>query len=718
MFADVVTSKFPLPATTQEGVRLSPSTVTPNQGSLVSGTSPILGPASPIRSSTSQQRAFATAACIAMVLVTALLLRLAQTPWPIIQAFLPMYQTAIIGACLITAFLMYGHYEGTRSLALLHLSASYLYTAAVLLMQFLSFPGAFIKSGQIFGGPQTTIWLWVAWHVGPALGVLSYAWTEYRHPGLTVANHKAAVTHTAIGLFCALGATALMVSVFHDQLPVLDFSGDFSRVTTIGIAPAIEVLFAAALICLWRASRFRNVVHVWLGIVLVALLCDNAITMMAGTRLTLGWYVGRFSALIASTVMMLVYLHEILASYHRSIERSERLAHSNAQLDSDIVQRKQYEEMLRETDRRKDEFLAMLAHELRNPLAPISAAAELLSWVKLDDAVVRQTSQIIARQVKHMTGMVDDLLDVSRVTKGLAKLESASLDIRSIVTDAVEQVRPLIQSRRHQLILHLSPDASTLLGDRKRLLQVIANLLINAAKYTNEGGNIHLTTKVEHDRIVLIVEDDGIGMAAAMVSQAFDLFTQAERTSDRSTGGLGLGLALVRSLVERHGGSVSCASEGLGKGSQFTVSLPRVADEISSDAQQNTEPSLVASSKPLRILVVDENVDAAELLGMYLEASGHQVSIEYGSRAALERARLESPDVCLLDIGLPEMDGNELAYRLRLQPESTNSVLIAVSGYDQDTDRKKSLEAGFDHYMVKPVDMAKLAALFEAVQDP
>ncbi|MDB5825139.1 MAG: response regulator [Herminiimonas sp.] len=715
MFADVVAPKCRPSPVIQGNVRPPPppiSRIKRNPPANISSKphdSPI------IRSATPAQRRFATTVCVAMVAVTVLLLPFAQTPWPTIQAFLPMYQTAIIGACLITAFLMYAHYEGTRSLAVLHLSASYLYTAGVLVMQLLSFPGAFIKGEQIFGGPQTTIWLWVFWHVGPALGVLSYAWTEYRHPALTVANYNAALLRTAIGLFCALGATALLVAVFHDQLPVLDIDGDYSAITSTGIAPVLQVVLAAALLCLWRASRFRNVVHVWLGIVLVALLCDNAITMVAGNRLSLGWYVGRFGALIASTVMMLVYLYEIFASYQRSMEKSERLAHSNAQLDSDIVRRKHYEEMLRKTDRRKDEFLAMLAHELRNPLAPISAAAELLSRVSMDEVQIKQTSEIIARQVKHITDMVDDLLDVSRITKGLAELESAPLDIRSVVSDAVEQVSPLIQSRRHHLILHLSPDASTLLGDRKRLLQVIANLLINAAKYTNEGGNIHLKTRVEQDRVVLRVEDDGIGMAPAMVARVFDMFAQAERKSDRSTGGLGLGLALVKSLVELHGGNVSCASQGLGKGSQFTVSLPRVADPIDNSHQIKKEPGVLASSKPLHIMVVDDNVDAAQLLGMFLEASGHEVIIAHGPRQALERATLESPDVFLVDVGLPEMDGNELAYRLRLQSESTKAVLIAVSGYDQDADRKRSLDAGFNHYMVKPIDMAKLATLLGAV---
>lgn len=369
---------------------------------------------------------------------------------------------------------------------------------------------------------------------------------------------------------------------------------------------------------------------------------------------------------------------------------------------------------LKDADARKDEFLAMLAHELRNPLAPIRAAAELLRIAKLDENRVHKTSEIIARQVGHMTSLVDDLLDVSRVTRGLVQLEMKPVDIRQIVTDAVEQVNPLVRARRHHLALHLSPDAAMVLGDPKRLVQVMANLLNNAAKYTREGGHIVLTSEVRGEGVLLSVTDDGIGMEPELVARVFDLFTQAERTPDRTSGGLGLGLALVKSLVELHGGTVQSASEGRGKGSKFTVCLPLM--------QQQTEvvPPRPANRpsqtpKPLRVMVVDDNADAAEMLAMFLEASGHEVMVEHGAPQALERARAESPDVCLLDIGLPEIDGNELAHRLRTQPETANSVLIAVTGYGQEQDRKAALAAGFRHHLVKPVDPAQLVVLLAEI---
>jgi PAS domain S-box-containing protein len=377
------------------------------------------------------------------------------------------------------------------------------------------------------------------------------------------------------------------------------------------------------------------------------------------------------------------------------------------------------EERLRQTDRRKDEFLAMLAHELRNPLAPISAAAELLQIVKLDEERVRRTSQIIGRQVSHMTSLVDDLLDVSRVTRGLVELENAPLDINHIVADAVEQATPLLRARRHQLELRLTPDAGMVQGDRKRLVQVLSNLLNNAAKYTHEGGNIQVRTSVRDTHVLIEVADNGIGMAPELTLRAFDLFAQAERSSDRSLGGLGLGLALVRSLVELHHGTASCESAGIGKGSTFTICLPRLhTQEDRLGERPSGDSALLQQARGLRIMVVDDNIDAAAMLAMLLEAAGHQVVVEHSARRALLRAGEEHPEVCLLDIGLPEIDGNELAQRLRADPGTAGAVLIAVTGYGQEKDLAQSQAAGFDHHLVKPVDTRALASILATVRRP
>jgi PAS domain S-box-containing protein len=380
----------------------------------------------------------------------------------------------------------------------------------------------------------------------------------------------------------------------------------------------------------------------------------------------------------------------------------------------EITDRKLAEAKLREADQRKDEFLAMLAHELRNPLAPISAAADLLGYGRLDEDRVRHSSAIITRQVRHMTSLVDDLLDVSRVTRGLVTLSKAPVSAQVIVDEAVEQVLPLIRARAQQLSVEVRDGAIAVLGDKARLVQVLANVLGNAAKYTPDGRRVAVRAEARDARLVLTVRDEGIGMEPELTKRVFELFAQAERSADRALGGLGLGLALVKHLVELHGGAVACSSMGLGKGSTFEIALPIM--ELLAEPLQPAAPGLERAPGQLKLLVVDDNADAALTLGMLLEASGHEVLVEHGSLAALERARVERPDACLLDIGLPEMDGNELARRLRSQAETAGSVLIAVTGYGQAQDRKRALESGFHHHLVKPVDMDKLAQVLGEIK--
>ena len=390
-------------------------------------------------------------------------------------------------------------------------------------------------------------------------------------------------------------------------------------------------------------------------------------------------------------------------------EKSDRVAI----LFKDITERKRQDREMQQAARSKDEFLAMLAHELRNPLAPIGAAAELLKLGTLDGAGVRKTSEVIVRQVRHMTGLVDDLLDVSRVTSGLIRLETALLDIKRVVGDAVEQVRPLIEARSHHIAVHLPPASACVAGDANRLVQVLANLLNNAAKYTPAGGRIELRIDVTEAEVQITVRDNGIGIAPEFLSGVFDMFSQAQRTADRAQGGLGLGLALVRSLVELHGGSVAAHSGGLGQGSDFIVRLPRVQSAEAPPAA--TVSSVTGSARPLNLMIVDDNEDAASMLAMLLQVAGHRVLVEHDARFVLARARIERPDVLLLDIGLPHIDGYELARQLRAHPDIASSVLIAVTGYGQEHDRQKSADAGFDRHFVKPVDMHELTQLLAQV---
>ncbi len=377
----------------------------------------------------------------------------------------------------------------------------------------------------------------------------------------------------------------------------------------------------------------------------------------------------------------------------------------------DITERIKAEEDLRDAHRRKDEFLAMLAHELRNPLAPISSAAQLLTRISPGDQRLRHATDIIVRQVEHITGLVDDLIDVSRVTRGLISTDQQPCDIARIAEQALEQVRPALDARGHQLAVTLPSPPAFILGDEKRLVQAFGNLLSNAAKYTPDGGHIALAVEVAGTLVRVTVSDDGIGIGATLLPRVFDLFTQGERSADRAQGGLGVGLAVVKSLVELHGGQVSAASAGVGTGSTFTVSLPLLHRGEAPAEQDVAEP--VAAAGGLRLLVVDDNPDAAMMLSMLLEASGYEVASENGSHAGLARALAWRPDVCLLDIGLPDMDGYELARRICSAPELAHCLLIAVTGYGQHEDKQKAFAAGFDHHLVKPVNTAELTALLQ-----
>ena len=382
---------------------------------------------------------------------------------------------------------------------------------------------------------------------------------------------------------------------------------------------------------------------------------------------------------------------------------------------SDVTMRKRVEDELRAANRQKDQFLAMLAHELRNPLAPITTAAQLLQRGTLTPERARQASDIIVRQAEHMTDLVNDLLDVSRVTRGLAEIEKEDLDVTGIVHGAVEQVRPLLDMKRHELKLELWDQPLHVSGDRTRLVQVVSNILNNAAKYTPSGGRITLKAGSEDGEAVIAVCDNGQGIEPQMLPYIFDLFTQAERTPDRSQGGLGIGLALVKSLVALHGGRVAAYSDGPGRGSEFVVRLPLLQAAPGAQAPRHEEQG---AEGPVRVLVVDDNADAAQMLATLLEAHGHEVSVEYDGTAGLARALRERPEVMLLDIGLPDMDGHELARRLRATPDTANALLIALTGYGQSEDRERARQAGFDRHLVKPADLSELLRILAEVRGP
>jgi signal transduction histidine kinase len=369
-------------------------------------------------------------------------------------------------------------------------------------------------------------------------------------------------------------------------------------------------------------------------------------------------------------------------------------------------------EALREADRRKDEFLAMLAHELRNPLAPIRNAVYILKQTKADPSMVRQAEDMIERQVQHMARLLDDLLDVSRISRGKIDLRREPLAIAALVERTVEAVRPLIKARHHELSVRMPSEPLWVQGDTTRLEQVLTNLLNNATNYTDPGGQIHLSVEAENANVVLRVRDTGVGLAPELLPHIFDLFVQGAKRPDRAESGLGIGLTLVKTLVEMHGGTIEAHSPGIGLGSEFVVRLPALGHgEL--ERQKKTMARFASETKlPVRrILVVDDKEDAAQSLAMLLRLKGHEVQVALDGPAALELARSCRAEVALLDIGMQGMDGYELARRLRQEPDGQSILLIALTGWGQADDRQRSQEAGFDYHLVKPVDPESLQEL-------
>jgi PAS domain S-box-containing protein len=381
----------------------------------------------------------------------------------------------------------------------------------------------------------------------------------------------------------------------------------------------------------------------------------------------------------------------------------------------DITALKQAQHALQEADRRKDEFLATLAHELRNPLAPISNAAQFLKLRGLSDPSLSWGIEVIGRQVQTMARLLDDLLDVSRISRNKLILRRQRVDLAAVVARAVETSRPLIDMSSHQFTLSLPGEPIAIDADPMRLAQVFSNLLNNAAKYTESGGHIRLAAAVEGEEVEISVEDDGIGIAPDMLPRLFRIFSQAEPALERSRGGLGIGLSLVHGLVEMHGGSITAHSPGLGGGSRFTVRLPVLRSET---AQEPAAAPRTAALPPahLGILVADDNRDSADTMASMLEAVGYEVVVAYDGAQAISLAEEHQPFAALLDIGMPRRNGYEVCRHLRRQAWGADMRLIALTGWGQEADRRRATEAGFDHHMVKPVEPGAILALLASLQ--
>jgi PAS domain S-box-containing protein len=368
---------------------------------------------------------------------------------------------------------------------------------------------------------------------------------------------------------------------------------------------------------------------------------------------------------------------------------------------------------LRDADLRKDEFLAMLAHELRNPLATVLFAVEALRLFPADDPAFIDSRRIITERVQHISHLLDDLLDVSRITRGKIQLRKAVLNLNTVISKVVEQIRPRVLERSQELTVSLIGQPLQVEADPTRMEQVFSNLLSNAVKYTSRGGKIWVSNSRISDEVEVIVKDSGVGIASDLLPRIFDPFVQGQQALDRSQGGLGIGLTLVKSLVEMHGGTVAVCSGGPGKGAEFRVRLPLVIERKTAEDEKAGRRAYVARSR--RILVVEDNVDSAMLLAQILKMKGHEVEVAHDGQAGIEAARAQGPDIVLLDIGLPGMDGYEVARSIRSDRKTRNARLVALTGYGQEEDRRRSREAGFDDHLVKPVDPQVLEELLASL---
>ncbi len=375
---------------------------------------------------------------------------------------------------------------------------------------------------------------------------------------------------------------------------------------------------------------------------------------------------------------------------------------------TDITERKRAEEALLDADRKKDEFLATLAHELRNPLAPLRNGLQVMKLASHEDGVVEESRAIMERQLGQMIRLIDDLLDLSRISQGKVELKTERCGLARVIENAVETVRPVIEQSNHQLAVVLPPNPLYVDGDATRLAQVFANLLNNAAKFTSPGGQIGLTVERQGSDAVVKIKDNGVGIPAQMLGTIFEMFTQVDRSLEKSQGGLGIGLTLVKRLIEMHGGSVAAHSEGQGLGSEFVVRLPLNLSVVEKRPVKN---DTVMPTSRRRVLVVDDNQDAATSLAMMLKIMGNDTRTAYDGLEAINVASQFEPDLVMLDIGMPRLNGYDAARRIREQPWGKDVVLVALTGWGQDEDRRKSQEAGFDTHLVKPIELAALEKL-------
>ena len=625
---------------------------------------------------------------VVSVVLFACMAPFAQVQLGRVPAFIPLYQSALVTNDLVTAALLYAQWRAVRTRPLFVLACGYLFTALMIVAHSLSFPGLFAEQGVIGGGTQTTAWLYMFWHALFPIFVIAYA--TARPVPLSRGQALAGVGATVA---LALGLAAL-AGPGEALLPTI-MSGNSYLPAYHAVVALTWFCSVAGAILAWR-KRPRSVLDVWVIVVLAVWICEIALAAVLNAgRFDFGFYAGRIYGFAASAFLLAVLIFESSALHARS-----------AQADAERARRAEAQA----AGRAKDQFLAVLGHELRNPLAPIVTALQIMRM--RDPNALAAERLIVERQVQHLRRLVDDLLDISRLTRGMIELRRTRCEAADLVARALEMAAPLIEQRRHRVERDVPGTGLALECDGDRVAQSLCNILSNAAKYSPTGSVIRVRAAREAADVVFRVRDEGAGLEPELRERLFEPFTQAPQSYDRAQGGLGLGLAIVRNLALLHGGSVSAASDGPGSGSEFVLRLP-AAGAPARVAEPAAPSGAVARSGAARVLIVDDNVDAAVTLALAMRMQGFDAQVAHGAREALVTAKAFRPDAVLLDLGLPGTDGFELARELRRLPGLGAVRIAALTGYGQESDRERSAAAGFEAHFVKP---ARTETLLEFLQ--
>lgn len=539
---------------------------------------------------TGGHRVRATVVCLTAAIATLLLMPSAASAWPQLPAFVPVYQTVVIVGYAITAYLLWGSFRAARSTALLFLGAGCLYTALILLAQLLSFPGQFGPAGLVSGGPQTTIWLWAFWHLGPPVFMLAYAVFEWRYPNHQTSHEQARQTGVVAALM-VLALVALNIAVVtwgHDWLPPLNRGNDFSLMTTSGVAPAIQALTVVALAVHWRVTRLRTILQVWMAVALFALLVDNAITMMGAARFTVGWYVGRLNALLSALVLLCVYLREIRALYARLASAAVALAEHNDVLEQRVLERtrdlvtavEEKEVARAQADKAaadRSAFLSSASHDLRQPFQAMRLFHTLLDERVTDDDVNQKLMHNLDKAMRAGEELLTALLDVSTLDAGLVTPALKSVEVRALLDEVADECRPMAVERG--LSLSVAGPSTLIETDPVLLKRAIRNLIHNAVRFARPTGRILIAGRRHGDAMLLQVWDNGIGIPADKQTAVFEDFVQLGNPERDRAKGLGLGLSVVKRTAALLGGKIALRSN-IGSGSVFTMCLPAAAPSV------------------------------------------------------------------------------------------------------------------------------------------